>query len=68
MLQYLRNNIITVVGIAAGAVAGFLYWKFVGCNSGTCYIQSNPYRMTAYGALLGGLLFNNLKAKPKKVE
>ncbi len=45
------------VGIALGALGGFLYWKYVGCISGTCAIWSNPTRATLYGALMGGLLF-----------
>lgn len=68
MLQLLKNNLITIIGIIAGAVAGFLYWKFIGCTSGTCYIQSNPFRMTAYGALMGGLLFNIIQPKPKQAN
>jgi carbon starvation protein len=26
------------IGIAFGAVAGFFYWKLIGCSSGTCAI------------------------------
>lgn len=44
-----------------GAVAGFLYWKFIGCTTGSYYIQSNPVRMPMYGALMGGLILNILK-------
>lgn len=53
----------TLSGVLLGAVAGYLYWKFVGCTSGTCYIQSNPVRMTLYGALLGGLILNLFQPK-----
>gem|GEM_PF-412047 len=38
-----------------GAIAGFLYYKFVGCRSGTCPITSNPYISTFWGALIGFL-------------
>lgn len=51
--------IITTAGVLVGGIAGFLYWKFLGCASGTCYIQSNPYRMGIYSAIIGGLLFSN---------
>ena len=44
------------IGLLAGALGGFLYWKYVGCISGTCAIWSNPTKSTLYGALLGGLL------------
>jgi phage shock protein E len=39
-----------------GAGAGFAYYYFVGCASGTCPITSNPYISTAYGAVVGALL------------
>jgi Family of unknown function (DUF6132) len=42
--------------VAGGAVLGFLYYRFVGCSSGTCAITSNPYISTMYGAVLGFLV------------
>jgi hypothetical protein len=50
--------IITVVGVIVGAIAGYAYYHFVGCASGTCAITSKPLNSTLYGALMGGLLFN----------
>jgi hypothetical protein len=41
---------------ALGAGAGFAYYTFIGCASGTCPITSNPYISTAYGAAVGILL------------
>jgi len=57
---------IFILGAAAGAVAGFLYWHFIGCNSGTCAITSRPLNSTIYGALMGGLLFALFKKDKKK--
>lgn len=53
-----------LIGITLGAVAGFLYWKFVGCSSGTCMITSKPINSTLYGAVMGYLvvgIFKNQK-------
>lgn len=44
------------LGVILGAVAGFAYYRFVGCNSGTCPITSNPWISTGYGALMGLLV------------
>lgn len=44
-----------IIFTLTGAVAGFLYWKFIGCNTGSCPIKSNWYLMTAYGIVLGYL-------------
>lgn len=41
---------------ALGGGAGFAYYSFVGCVTGTCPITSNPYITTAYGALIGIIL------------
>jgi hypothetical protein len=45
-----------IIGIVLGAVAGFAYYKFVGCASGACPITGNPVISTIYGAVMGALL------------
>lgn len=47
--------IITLIGIAAGAGVGYLYYKLVGCRTGTCPLTSSPVRSMLYWALIGGL-------------
>ncbi len=42
-----------IAGAAAGALLGFLYYKKVGCPSGTCPITSSPYGSVLYGAVMG---------------
>jgi hypothetical protein len=58
--------IITGTGIIVGAIAGYLYYFYVGCASGTCAITSKPLNSTLYGALMGGLVFNMFVKSPKK--
>jgi len=41
---------------AIGGVGGFLYWRFIGCTSGTCPIKSVWYWSTLWGAAMGYLL------------
>jgi len=62
-----RFKLILIFG-AIGAVAGFLYWKFIGCQSGTCPIKSIWYWSTLYGALigmLGGSIIRDIVIKRK---
>lgn len=40
----------------AGAIGGFLWYRFVGCVTGTCAISSNPLLSTGYGGVMGLLL------------
>jgi hypothetical protein len=54
-----------LIGISLGAVAGFLYWKFIGCASGTCMITSKPINSSLYGALMGFLVAGVFKKEPK---
>jgi hypothetical protein len=44
------------LGVLLGALAGFLYYWFVGCSSGSCAITSNPYMSILWGAAMGFLL------------
>jgi hypothetical protein len=45
--------------------SGFLYWKYVGCTSGTCPITSNPTNSTIYGGVMGGLILSMFKKETK---
>ena len=44
-------------GVLSGALAGFLYQHYSGCNSG-CLITSHPVNATLYGAVTGGLFIS----------
>lgn len=46
-----------------GGLAGFFYWYFAGCISGTCPLQSNPVFDIIYGILMGLLLTEFVKPK-----
>lgn len=66
MKTWLINNKLPLLGVVLGAIAGFLYWKYVGCFTGTCAITSNPTRSTIYFAVMGGLVFALFKNNKKK--
>jgi hypothetical protein len=64
----IRKYLLTIIFAAAGAVAGFVYWKFVGCASGTCVIKSVWYLSTLYGLVFGGLIGNLAEDLVKKFK
>lgn len=74
MKGFIKKHAVSIIASFAGSVGGFLYWKFVGCLSGTCVIKSVWYMSTLYGLALGWLagslleeLITGLK-KQKKYE
>ncbi len=67
--EFIKKYLPEIVGFIAGAVGGFIYWKFVGCQSGTCAIKSNWYLMVPWGAVLGylaGSVAGDIIRKKKK--
>ncbi len=67
----MRNIVIKykleLIGLMLGSIAGWCYWYFVGCASGTCAITSSSVNSSLYGAMMGGILTSMLK-KEKKEE
>lgn len=61
MKSWVLNNKLLIAGVVVGAIGGYLYWQQIGCDSGTCAITSRWHNSTAYGALMGGLLFSMFK-------
>ncbi|HUX55872.1 MAG TPA: hypothetical protein VMV77_02785 [Bacteroidales bacterium] len=55
MKDFIRKHLFIIIFSVAGAIGGFLYWKFVGCLSGTCIIKSVWYLSTIWGLALGYL-------------
>jgi len=65
----MMRTVLIILGVALlGALGGYAYYYFIGCNAGnTCPITNNPISSMGYGALLGGLIgFNFIPSKSKK--
>jgi len=61
-LERIGNKIIwkwakRILPVVVGAVAGYSYYYYVGCNRG-CAITGNPFISTVYGAFAGFLFFD----------
>lgn len=61
MKKFINDNRLYLLGALAGAIGGFLYWKLIGCSTGTCMITSSPIRSTLYFAVMGALFFGIFK-------
>ncbi|QHC86732.1 hypothetical protein AS589_16035 [Empedobacter brevis] len=68
MKKYGKKHLYTILGMAIGAVAGYFYWKFIGCSTGSCAITSNPINSTIYGSVMGGLLLSIFKKDKKQYD
>jgi len=69
MKNLIQNKWLALLFTVVGALGGFLYWKFIGCNTGTCPIKSVWYWSTLWGAAVGYLLgdfLNDFIIKRKK--
>ncbi len=61
MKKFIHNQRLYLIGAFVGSISGFLYWKLIGCSTGTCMITSSPIRSTLYFALMGALFFGIFK-------
>ena len=64
-MQTLLKYKFTVIGLLMGALAGYAYYYFVGCASGTCAITSSPVNSTLYGAMMGGIFLHSFETENK---
>ena len=65
MKTWLKQYGLLALGLLAGAVGGYLYWRYVGCSTGSCPITASPWGSTVWGAAIGGLLLSSFKKEKK---
>ena len=61
MKKWIFNNKLILAGAMLGALTGFLYYRLIGCSSGTCLITSKPVNSTLYFAAMGAIFFSLFK-------
>lgn len=65
MKKWLLGNKYIIIGTIVGGIAGYIYYKQIGCSNGSCAITSDPYNSIIYFAFMGGLLTSIIKPSPK---
>jgi hypothetical protein len=45
-----------IIGGVLGAIAGYAIYRFIGCRTGTCPLNSNPFIAMALWGLMGALM------------
>ncbi len=45
-----------IIAAIVGGIFGYLFYRFIGCKTGSCIITSKPWSSILYGMLLGLLL------------
>ncbi len=68
-MNFTRKYRFEIIGLAIGAAAGWSYWYFIGCTSGSCPITSQPVNSSLYGSVMGWLaggLFTGNKINNKE--
>lgn len=58
---FLKENLITFLGMIAGMVAGYFYWYHYGIYDGTFGFSSEMWVSCVYGLLLGGFVGSLVK-------
>jgi C4-dicarboxylate transporter len=53
MKKFIQSKFWQILGGIIGAVAGYIYWKEIGCSTGTCPITSKPLNSVVYFGVLG---------------
>jgi hypothetical protein len=73
--DFFKKYLPEITGALLGALGGFIYWKYVGCASGTCTIKSNWYLMIPWGIVMGflvgsvaGDIIRKRKSAPEKKD
>ncbi len=57
-----------LIGTLLGLAGGYIYYRTVGCAGGACPLQSNPWLMSIWGAVMGYLLADLIPRRKKIAE
>jgi hypothetical protein len=66
--KIIKEKRLALIFLIIGGIGGFLYWKYVGCLSGTCAIKSVWYWSTLWGAAMGYLVGDFINDILKRIK
>jgi hypothetical protein len=60
MKKFIQNNVWQLLGGIFGGIAGYFYWRDIGCTTGSCPITSKPLNSIIYFAVLSYFLIGTI--------
>jgi hypothetical protein len=60
--------VIHFIGLIIGGIGGYMYYYFIGCQSGSCAITSNPWMSILWGIAIGYLVSDLFYKKQSEPE
>ena len=66
--EFIKRYGWTLLGIVAGMVGGYLYWRYIGYRTVTFLITSSRVNSSIWGAAMGGLLLSSFMPEHKKIK
>jgi hypothetical protein len=60
MKKFIQSKGWQLLGGLLGGIGGYLYWKNIGCTTGTCPITSKPLHSIVYFAVLGYFILGTI--------
>jgi len=61
MKKFIQSKFWQILGGIIGGIAGYLYYKEIGCSTGTCPITSKPFNSVVYFGVLGYFVTGTIK-------
>lgn len=67
-MKFIKKYKLSLVGVLVGGILGYVYYHFIGCESGSCAITSKPLNSSLYGMVMGYLMFSVFEKSEKKSQ
>lgn len=58
---YVKKNLVHIISVVLGIAGGYIYYRTVGCSSGSCPIVSNVWLSMTLGAVAGYFIASTIR-------